>query len=86
LVSDHLRPFALWTAFPSPLAGRNVCDYYNPAGFGLRLNGEDVNLDVLVAEVGLEWRAVFENLAHSLDLVFGLNKKEHCERNASIAT
>jgi hypothetical protein len=41
----------------------------DPAGFGLRLNGEDVNLDVLVAEVGLEWRAVFEKLAPSLDLV-----------------
>ncbi len=28
LVSDHLCPFALWTAFPSPLAGRDSCDYY----------------------------------------------------------
>jgi hypothetical protein len=28
LVSDHLCPFALWTAFPSPLAGRDACDYY----------------------------------------------------------
>jgi len=28
LVSDHLCPFALWTAFPSSLAGRDSCDYY----------------------------------------------------------
>ena len=28
LVSDHLFPFALWTAFPSSLAGRDACDYY----------------------------------------------------------
>jgi hypothetical protein len=27
LVSGHLCPFALWTAFPSPLAGRCSCDY-----------------------------------------------------------
>jgi hypothetical protein len=27
-VSDHLAPFALWTAFPSALAGRDACDYY----------------------------------------------------------
>ena len=26
--SDHLCPFALWTAFPSSLAGRDSCDYY----------------------------------------------------------
>ena len=28
LVPDHLFPFALWTAFPSSLAGRDACDYY----------------------------------------------------------
>ena len=28
LVSGHLTPFALWTAFPSALAGRDSCDYY----------------------------------------------------------
>ena len=27
-VSNHLAPFALWTAFPSALAGRNSGDYY----------------------------------------------------------
>ena len=27
-MSHHLRPFALWTALPSSLAGRNPCDYY----------------------------------------------------------
>jgi len=27
-MSHHLAPFALWTAFPSPLAGRDSCDYY----------------------------------------------------------
>jgi hypothetical protein len=27
-VSGHLAPFALRTAFPSPLAGRYSCDYY----------------------------------------------------------
>jgi hypothetical protein len=27
-VSDHLAPFALWTAFPSPLVGRYSHDYY----------------------------------------------------------
>jgi hypothetical protein len=27
-VSDHLCPLALWTAFPSSLAGRDSCDYY----------------------------------------------------------
>jgi hypothetical protein len=26
VVSDHLCPFALWTAFPSSLAGREFCD------------------------------------------------------------
>jgi hypothetical protein len=29
-MSDHLAPFALWTALPSALAGRNSCDYYGP--------------------------------------------------------
>ena len=28
LVSDHLCPLALWTAFPPSLAGRDSCDYY----------------------------------------------------------
>jgi len=28
LVSDHLAPFALWTAFPSSLTGRDSGDYY----------------------------------------------------------
>jgi hypothetical protein len=28
VVSDHLAPFALWTAFPSPLVGRYSHDYY----------------------------------------------------------
>jgi len=28
LVSDHLCPFALRTAFPPSLAGRDSCDYY----------------------------------------------------------
>jgi hypothetical protein len=28
LVSDHLCPLALRTAFPSSLAGRDSCDYY----------------------------------------------------------
>jgi hypothetical protein len=27
-MSGHLAPFALWTAFPSSLAGRYSCDYY----------------------------------------------------------
>ena len=27
-MSDHLAPFALWTAFPSSLAGRDSRDYY----------------------------------------------------------
>src|SRR5215510_432946 len=27
-MSDHLAPFALWTAFPPALAGRDSCDYY----------------------------------------------------------
>jgi len=27
-VSGHLCPFALQTAFPSSLAGRDSCDYY----------------------------------------------------------
>jgi hypothetical protein len=27
-VSNHLAPFALWTAFPSPLVGRYSHDYY----------------------------------------------------------
>jgi hypothetical protein len=27
-MSSHLCPFALWTAFPSPLAGRCSRDYY----------------------------------------------------------
>lgn len=27
-MSDHLAPFALRTAFPSSLAGRYSCDYY----------------------------------------------------------
>src|SRR6266545_6743470 len=27
-MSDHLCPFALWTALPSSLAGRDPCDYY----------------------------------------------------------
>ena len=26
--SNRLAPFALWTAFPSSLAGRYACDYY----------------------------------------------------------
>ena len=28
MVSDHLVCFALWTAFPSSLTGRDSCDYY----------------------------------------------------------
>src|SRR6266496_6209378 len=28
VISDHLVCFALWTAFPPSLAGRNSCDYY----------------------------------------------------------
>ena len=28
VMSDHLVPFALWTAFPPSLAGRGSCDYY----------------------------------------------------------
>ena len=36
MVSDHLFPFALWTAFPSALAGRDSCDYYgNCVAIGL---------------------------------------------------
>jgi hypothetical protein len=27
-MSDHLTPFALWTAFPSSLVGRDSDDYY----------------------------------------------------------
>ena len=27
-MSDHLAPFALWTAFPSSLVGRYSHDYY----------------------------------------------------------
>ncbi len=27
-MSDHLAPFALWTAFPSSSAGRYSGDYY----------------------------------------------------------
>jgi hypothetical protein len=27
-MSDHLAPFALWTAFPSSLVGRDSDDYY----------------------------------------------------------
>ena len=27
MVSGHLAPLALWTAFPSALAGRYSCDY-----------------------------------------------------------
>jgi len=27
-MSDHLAPFALWTAFPSSLVGRDSYDYY----------------------------------------------------------
>ena len=27
-MSGHLAPFALWTAFPSPLVGRYSYDYY----------------------------------------------------------
>ena len=35
-VSDHLFPFALWTAFPSSLTGRYSCDYYgNSVAIGL---------------------------------------------------
>ena len=36
MVSDHLFPFALWTAFPSALAGRDSCDYYE-ASVAVRL-------------------------------------------------
>ncbi len=28
---EHLGPFALWTAFPSSLAGHCSCDYYGPS-------------------------------------------------------
>ena len=31
LTGKHLGPFALWTAFPSALAGRDACDYYEPS-------------------------------------------------------
>jgi hypothetical protein len=27
-MSGHLAPFALWTALPSPLVGRDSDDYY----------------------------------------------------------
>jgi hypothetical protein len=35
-MSGHLFPLALWTAFPSSLAGRDSCDYYgNSVAIGL---------------------------------------------------
>jgi len=35
-MSDHLAPFALWTAFPSPLVRRYSHDYYEaPVAIGL---------------------------------------------------
>ena len=48
---------------------------------GLRLNGEDVNLDVLVAEVGLEWRAVFREAGAFARPSLWVQQEEHCERN-----
>jgi hypothetical protein len=35
-MSDHLAPFALWTAFPPALAGRDSGDYYE-ASVAMRL-------------------------------------------------
>jgi hypothetical protein len=41
--------------------------------FQLFVSDEEVDVDAIVAEVGLDWRAAFEKLAAKLDQVYAAN-------------
>ena len=55
LMPDHVAPFALWTAFPSSLGGRDSSDYYEasvaiPSPWGSRPVGDPVFVPVVRIE------------------------------------